>query len=114
MGLRLALALAMACAGALPSGAVEFTYTADSGKAFYKSCGPANPHPDTATCSAYAQSVIGPLVASNSRTVCPPSGVSAQDISAITLSYMRAHPEKLRQPQNRVILEAMARAYPCG
>lgn len=56
--------------------------------------------------------MLGPNLEARHR-FCPPSGASAKDAYDVSVAYLKARPESLRQNFTPLVATALAQAWPC-
>ncbi len=73
-------------------------------------------HVEQAACFAYILGIADLLAAFEVKgfRVCFPEGVDLKLMVATTEQYLAAHPERLHDTPNGLVLDALADAFPCA
>ena len=90
--------------------------TLQDGQDLKQYCAEDAAHVEQAACFAYILGIADLLAAFEVKgfRVCFPEGVDLKLMVATTEQYLAAHPERLHDTPNGLVLDALADAFPCA
>ena len=66
-------------------------------------------------CLFYVSGVLDGFQIGDSATkICMPDGTSLGELALVVSKYLRQHPEKLHNPPQYLVIDALHTAFPCG
>ncbi len=64
-------------------------------------------------CEAYVSGVADAIAQQQPMAACIPKNVTTAQLVEVTLKDLRTHPENTQLPAGRLVLRALATAFPC-